>query len=355
MPAMNRVALCPWCEQPLVDRDAAARVARKGREDERRIATMAEARAKELSARLLEQADRERERRDAELEQLRKELAAVREEHQRTIKSRAAQVAAIEKKADERAESKLATKMRSLNQTVEVLRQQKEALERRVERLTADERGNFSEEDLLRGLRAAFPGDRIEKLGRSGDVHQHVIDTVEGAPAKVALLVYECKDTLHWSNAFLEQALQTARDQKTPYVVVVSSAMPPKQRDLAVRGDVVVVSPSKAIELARILRRMAVEIHRSGLAGEGKAEKADQLYRYLASDEFRADFSALAGSLERVKGFLHDERQAHQKVWEKRQLAYDEIADKSSAIDGRIREIVERRSIRAKLVRLPSA
>jgi hypothetical protein len=43
-----------------------------------------------------------------------------------------------------------------------------------------------------------------------------------------------------------------------------------------------------------------------------------------------------------LKGLLAKERLAHHRTWAEREDAYNELADKSAAIDGRIRMILER-------------
>ena len=58
--------------------------------------------------------------------------------------------------------------------------------------------------------------------------------------------------------------------------------------------------------------------------------------------EFRQIFDAVAGASDQLTELLGSERKWHERTWAKRQSAYNDIAQKTSAIDGRIRAIVER-------------
>lgn len=294
---------CPACGQPLLDRAALERLQQREREQRERLTQEARTLARQMAA---------------------DEIAKARESEARKV------------------ERKLASQTRSLNQAIVALHQQNEALQRRIERLTAAERGEFSEVDLVRELKQAFPDDVIERRGRGGDVLHEVYCRSGGQRVRAGLLVYECKDTVQWAASFLDQAAHAAQLHRTPHVVIVTKSFPRNERNLAMRDGVAIVHPSGAVALAHVIRRMIVEVHRSGLTAQGQAEKTAILYQYLASSDFREDFDAVLDVGQQLKHLLAKERLAHHRTWAEREEAYNELADKASAIDGRIRMILER-------------
>jgi hypothetical protein len=159
------------------------------------------------------------------------------------------------------------------------------------------------------------------------------------------LIVYECKDTLHWSNGFLEQARKEGRTHRTPYLVIVTGAFPSGEKMLCVKDGVVVVHPSRLIDLAHVMRRMVEEVHRASLTGEGQAAKNAELCGYLSSVEFRQAFDALAHSSDKLVSLLGKERTWHERDWGKRQAIYNELGSKTTAIDTRIRTIIEKTAV----------
>ncbi|HXZ57009.1 MAG TPA: DUF2130 domain-containing protein, partial [Gaiellaceae bacterium] len=167
-------------------------------------------------------------------------------------------------------------------------------------------------------------------------------------------IVYECKDTQSWSDGFIRQARKEGETHDTPYLVIISRAFPSDQKALFVKDGVAVVDPARAVDLARVMRRMVVEVHRAELTADGQQAKGAELCEYLGSAEFRRTFDAVAGSGDELAGLLAKERTWHEHSWARRQSIYTEISSKTDAIDARIQTIIQRRSSskNGKVVRL---
>lgn len=323
---------CPYCDQPLANEEAIERLAESEREVERRLDEAVAARAKTLAQQLVAKAKADAE---VEIRKLKQEQAAA---------VRAAKQEAQED-ADRRAAQKSRTEMRKLTRTIESLREQNEEQARKIERLTSEERGEFNEEELVARLRAAFPDDRIERVkrGQTGaDILHEVIVRGDGDALSAGLIAYECKDTLHWQNAFVEQAKKAGRTHGTTFVVVVTHAFPRGEKPFCVRDGVLVVAPPRLVDLAHVMRRMVVEVHRAALTAQGKAAKTEELYEYLSGAEFRQAFDALGKHGEALGALLAKERTWHEQTWAKRRSHYDDLASRTAAIDGRIRTIIEK-------------
>ena len=143
----------------------------------------------------------------------------------------------------------------------------------------------------------------------------------------------------------------------TPYLVIITRAFPRGEKTLLVKDGVVVVHPSRAVDLARIMRRMVVEVHRVGLTADGQRQKSEELCEYLGSGEFRRAFDAVAGTSDELTSLLGKERTWHEHSWAKRQSIYTEIGSRTAAIDARIRTILEKKAPAGggKVVRLDRA
>lgn len=241
---------------------------------------------------------------------------------------------------------KVAKDLKQKDRALKRFQEQIDLQQRQIEHLTADERGDMNEEALLSDLRAAFPDDQLERLGRGragGDIlHRVCVRAGDGLLAEAGLIVYECKDTLSWGTNFLEQARKEGLRHKTPYLVIISRAFPRGQKMLCVKDGVVVVHPSRAVDLAHVMRRMVEEVHRAALTAADQATKSVELISYLGSPDFRQAFETLISSSEKLTGLLGKERDWHERTWSKRQAAYDEIRARTSAVDARIRAIIEK-------------
>jgi hypothetical protein len=344
------VEVCPYCGQELLDHEAVRRVHESERKHERELEAAVKARATKL-AEELRQRDDERHRK--ELERLQEQLATQqqtlaeeRAHHKEALRDQKAKLRVdAEREATKRVEKDLSAKDRMIGK----MKRQIDEQSRQLEHMTADERGELNEEKLLSGLKDAFPDDRIERRGRGragGDILHDVWTKSGDGLVSAGLIVYECKDTLQWSNRFIEQARKEGKTHKTPYLVIVTRAFPGGEKMLCVRDGVVVVHPTRLIELARVMRRLVVEVHETELRGEGQAAKNAALYEYLSSSDFREAFETLATSSDRFSQMLDKERRAHEQTWARRETAYEDLRRATTAIDTRIHSILEKRAHR---------
>jgi hypothetical protein len=300
---MTDPARCPYCNQPLVNDDAVNHLHEAEEKLRRRLTKEANAEAK--------------------------------------VKIEKAREAAAKKvRAD--AERERSKRERGLMRTIEIQQKQNEDLERRLAGLTAADQGDMSEADIADDLATAFPDDVVTREGKGGDILQDVRYRRDHELESAGTILYECKDRKNWSNAFITQIKKDGKARRTPYLLLVSKALPAKESGTCVREDVIVADPVHARHLARILRRMVIETHRAELAGKDRAGKTARLYEYLRGDEFREELAALVDAGSELAKMLQAERKDHERGWNKRQHAYDELLHNSIAIEDAIQSIIEK-------------
>ena len=249
--------------------------------------------------------------------------------------------AAAEEKAEKKLEGERSKRERNLNREIEMLQQQNEDLQRRLEGLNAPQRGAINEEDITADLMDAFPEDKITREGKGGDIVHEVMYRAGQRLERAGMILYECKDTTRWNKTFITQIKSDGKTRRTPYLLIVSTALPAKEKGTCIVDDVVVADPAHARHLARIMRRMVIETHRAGLAGKDHAAKTSRLYEYLRGDEFREELNALVDAGSELNEMLQLERKDHERGWKKRERAYDDLLHNSVAIDESICRIIE--------------
>lgn len=395
---------CPYCGQPLVHEDAISHLRRKEVELEaQRVKLERELRVRATAeARKAAQAEIDRkikaakaaeakkaERILSSLDKTREQLAGLRTERQELLRVHKGEITAIRREAEarkkrelrealrkqrdedrekisreERAklERRFSHRQRALERSVNTLEEDKDRLERQVERLRAADQGEFNEERILEQLKAAFRDDDLTRTrrGRAGADIFHRIRYRDGRGdwAEAGLIIYECKDTLRWNNDFLAQVKRAGKRHEATCMVIVSRAFPRGQKNLVARTDgVIVVHPTLLLHLAHVVRRMVEEIHRAGLGAEGHARKTEELYAYLRSERFKHSLESIANATATLGEMLDAERDSHRRTWSRREKAYNEIREMTSTIDEDIRIIVERpvRSRKAEVVPISGA
>ncbi len=321
-------SVCPYCGQALVDEQAARRVQR--REQERMTALRREVEN--------ESADR---------------IARLQAQLRQAKKNTSEQRANLMKEAEHQAEKRIGRRVALLERSVREREEENKSLQRRLERLTAHDRGDVHEEDVFERLRGAFRDDELKRTGRSGDILHIVNDRSGNAPVKAGLIVYECKDTARWSAAFLTQVRRAGNAHHTHHLVLVTNAFPPREKgDMCVRDGVVIVRPARLVDLVEVIRQAVVDIHRAGSSVDGQARKSTELYAYMASDEFRQEFASLVRVTDDLGKLLEREQASHSRSWQERRRAYDELRTKIVGVHGRVRSIIEAKPARADVIPL---
>ena len=379
---MVEIPTCPYCNQPLVSSHAVAHLHDVEEKLRRKLADDANAAASRQFQEKLAEVERERSEQERGLQQTieglqkqkedlegkaQEELAAAekrlrdkmereRSEQERALQQTIADLRKHSEDLEQRSQEELAAAEKQIRDeeaherskheqglqlTIDVLQRQNRDLERRLDGLSAPDRGAINEADIARDLTEAFPDDEITRTGKCGDIVQVVRYRTDQRLEQAGVILYECKDTKNWSNGFITQVKADGRTLHTPYLLLVSKTLPGKEKGTCVSDDVIVADPPHARHLARILRRMVIETHRAELAGQDRAAKTARLYEYLRGDEFREQLAAVVAAGNKLTDMLQAERKDHERGWNKRQQAYDELVHDSVAIEETIQGIIE--------------
>jgi hypothetical protein len=341
---------CPYCRQALLNQAAVRALQSAEGRLRQQILTAARAKAKELADARVSAVQEAAEDRVAQWRLKFDQLKTEHEAHAATLRTE------LTKEIEERVQRRSAGQLRSMTKTLEKAVADKDSLQRRLDQVSAGDRGAFNEDDMTRELKTAFADDHIERRGRGGDILHEVFYRAGVDRTSAGLIIYECKDTINWDNAFIIEARAAADQHRTPHAVIVTRTFPPKCREMVTRDGVVIVSPTRLIELIKVLRAGVIEIHRAGLTAQGRAQKTMALYRYFTSADFRQRFDAIVNLDRRLKKELDAERKVHERAWERREDAYNELSQNAAAVDERIRQVIEQRpELSAGLAELPAS
>lgn len=355
---------CPFCGQPLVKAEAIAHLRRATRAYEQDLRASIESQVQQRHKRELETIrfeESQRSRSDflritRDLREATTKLNNLKLRHKRDLEDvRRTEAAAFKRELEtsrksikaeitEQMEQKVSSRQRELTATIRRLEDQNAELSRRLEHLSSADRGGFNEEDIVRLISQSFPEDKVTRVGKGrkgGDIIQEVHYGAGAERVRAGTVVYECKDTKTWQNAFLRQAQDAGETHKTRHVILVTKAFPKNQKDLFWHKGIAVVHPARLVYLAQVIREMVIEVHRARLTKVALSHKLERLHEYLASEEFRQALENIARTGQQLKAELSDERAGHERTWKKREEAYNAIAKRVTGIDATIRLIVE--------------
>src|SRR5262249_6202452 len=152
-------------------------------------------------------------------------------------------------------------------------------------------------------LERRFPQDIIAPVPR-GMRGADLLQEVREAGRPCGSIVWETKNTKHWQPSWLDKLKQDQRAGGASLAVLVSVALPHDMAEYArIDGGWVTgrrAGPGPAVAL----REQLMQVARAHAAADGRQEKMDFLYRYLAGEEFRSRVEALVEAFVALQGGL---------------------------------------------------
>ncbi|MBS1921497.1 MAG: DUF2130 domain-containing protein [Bacteroidetes bacterium] len=308
----------------------------------------------ETKLRLLEQNNKDNEeklkearRQQAEYLKKEQELKNKEEELDITIQKRlqtereklSADIRKIEEQKISAKENEYQLKLKELEKQLVDQKKLAEEMKRKAEQGSMQLQGEVQELALEEMLRAAFPFDLIEEVGkgvRGADCIQTVRNNYGQECGKI---IYESKRTKDFSADWIEKLKTDMRNQKAEIAVIVTQAMPKDMDTFGVRDGVWICTFSEVKALAHVLRDGILKVYQAGKTHENKGDKMHLLYDYLTSSEFSEQWKAIREGFMNMKLSIQKERDAMEKLWKAREKQLEKVLLNAAHVKGSIEGI----------------
>ena len=253
-----------------------------------------------------------------ELEKLKKQAEAARRKQQ-AIQAKAKQdVASAKKQAAELERKKSAIRDKRLIARINKLEEEKKMLQKHT---SPQEIGLADEGVLVKRLEKEFPEDRIEHVGKGGDVLHFVIFDKDD----VGCIVYECKRTDRISADHVAQTSLAKKTRQANYAILVTTGTRKGFSGLDQESGIFLVSQAGVLTLARICRESLVTMAKQRLDAAAKMEAAKRLMEYITSPVFKTPLEEAISHTERAHKNLVKEMKQHVGDWKDRHELYQTI------------------------------
>lgn len=225
-----------------------------------------------------------------------------------------------------------------------VIQDLKKALEdaqRKAQQGSQQTQGEVLELDLEENLRILFPQDTIEgveKGVKGADIRQ-TVKSQSGITCGVIL--WESKRTKAWSDEWITKLKEDLRAEGANVPVIVSEVLPKEAiKGLGIKDGVWVVSFSLVLPVASLLRKNLLEVTYQKVVSADKGKKADQLYEYVTSHEFRQQLEALVEVYQEMQEEINKERAVYEKIWKTREFQVKRMLTSTASICGSMQGMI---------------
>lgn len=289
-----------------------------------------ESQSKELEFLLKE---KELKNKEEELELvLQKKLQAERELLSEQIKKQE-----LEKNAVKEKEHQL--QLLELKKQLEDQKKLTEEMVRKQEQGSMQLQGEVQELALEDLLRATFPFDVIEEVGkgvRGADAIQTVRNPLGQTCGKI---IYESKNTKGFGGDWIDKLKKDMRATQADIAVIVTGTMPKDMDRFGIKEGVWVCSFAEIKSLAFVLRDSLVKIHAAIASQENKGDKMSMLYSYLTGTEFRQQIEAIVEGFTELQDGIQKEKNAMQKIWKEREKQLEKVLLNTTNFYGSVKGI----------------
>ena len=260
----------------------------------------------------------------------------------------------IKHQAKQEAQEELGLKIAEKEKKLQDAEKQILELQRKIQQGSQQLQGEVLELNFEQLLRNNFPHDTIEPIDKGvkgADVRQ-IVTSPKGTVCGVIL--WETKRTKAWSDAWIDKLKQDLRAESANIPVIVSTVLPKEfDQDMDIKDGVWITSFSLAIPLARLLRKNLLDVGYQKAVSAHQGEKADRLYEYITSHQFRQQVEAMLEVYMQMKTQITKERVAYEKMWQTREKQVDRLFSSTANIYGSIQGEVGSSALPIKGLDLP--
>ena len=283
--------------------EAEQRVAAARQEEQQKAAALAMERQSALQARLAEM--------EAARAATQAELASMREAQDEALNLRLNEAVATLQR--ERETAVLAEKAKVLK-----LQSELADMQRKLEGKSAHELGEGSEIDLFEQLRAAFEGDRIQRVPQG---HERRRRDPRGRPQRQGVRQDHLRrqEPQRVAERLRHQVEGGQAGRRGPTMPSSSSNKFPSDRDqIHCQEGIIVAKPARVLALVEILRDQLVRMHQLRVSNEERGSKTEELYAFITSEHCKQLIEQVEAQAGKMLDLDAKEQEAHRRVWDQR-------------------------------------
>ena len=214
-----------------------------------------------------------------------------------------------------------------------------EEMERKANQGSMQTQGEVQELALEELLRASFPFDVINEVGkgvRGADCIQTIRNNFGQECGKI---IFESKRRQNFSHEWIEKLKADMRIIGADVAVIVTSVLPKDMDRFGEKDGVWICSFAEVKPIVQMLRDGIIKISTALKSQENRGDKMHLLYDYLTSREFAEQWQAIREGFMSMKLSIQKERDAMEKLWKQREKQLEKVLLNAAHVRGSIEGI----------------
>jgi hypothetical protein len=246
----------------------------------------------------------------------------------------------IKRKAKDEAFTESQLQMAQKDKQLDDLRKQLTEAQRKAEQGSQQNQGEVQELILQDLLHSEFPMDEIKEVPKGVDGADVIQIVRNRSGATCGTIVWESKNTKAWSTAWTAKLKNDQRTLKAELAVIVSKVLPENIKHFGLLDGIWLADLESAIGLACSLRQQLLEIHVAKSMVANMNSKAEVVYGYLTSNEFKQRIEVWVEYFKQRRDEIDKERAYFNKKWEKETRSIQLVFNNTSGIYGDLQGLI---------------
>ena len=197
--------------------------------------------------------------------------------------------------------------------------------------------GDGAEVNVYNELKSSFADDTIDVFEK--DKRSFIALGVFIGDDCCGRILFEVRNK-RWRDAYADKLGEEQVATESEYAVLVSSQFPSGHRDLLIRKDVIVVHPARTVYIAKILRKVLIELYRSSASEQDRATKTQLLYDFIRSPQFANRIAQAEKQIDELFKLEEKAKKEFDNVARKRGVALTELKNQIRDIDVDLNRII---------------
>lgn len=279
-------------------------------------------------------------RREQELKTREAELElSVQRKLQEEREKLAGEIRKLEEQRMQARETEFQLQVKELQKQLDDQKKLAEEMKRKAEQGSMQLQGEVQELALEELLRAAFPFDRVEEVGKGVRGADCILTVRNNLGQDCGKIIFESKRTKDFTADWIEKLKADLRSQGADVAVLVTQAFPRDMDRFGEKDGVWICGFSEVKAIVHLLRDGIIKFAGAMRSQENKGDKMTLLYNYLTSREFAEQWTAIREGFLQMKLSIQKERDAMEKLWKAREKQLEKVLLNAAHIRGSIEGI----------------
>ena len=246
----------------------------------------------------------------------------------------------IKIEAKKEVEEELSLEVAKKEKKLQDAEKQIKELQRRIQQGSQQMQGEIHELQLEEDLKTSFPFDVIGEVPK-GIRGADILQTVQTrAGTSCGTIVWEVKNTKTFSQGWITKLKNDQRQLKAELAILVTTVLPEGIQSFGQVEGVWVCDMKFAVNLSSALRHQLIKIKQVEKANSGKATKAEVVYDYLISNDFKQRIEVWVEYFSEKRNELEKEKRYFMKRWEKEEKQLFSIMQNTAGIYGDLQGLI---------------